>query len=69
MRAKFSFYREHTHTPGAGVAEDAGPIILIATMTPVPASEGVLAGTVLLSVELSPLEGGVRFAGASFRPR
>ncbi len=68
--AKVSFYRDHEHTPAAGVAEDAGPVLVIATMTPVPPSDGVPAGTVLLSVELfSPLNGGVRFGGTSFLPR
>lgn len=68
--AKVSFYRDHVHTPAAGVAEDAGPILVIATMTPVAPGDGVPAGTVLLSVELfSPLPGGVRFGGASFLPR
>lgn len=70
MVGKVSFYRDHAHTPGAGVAENAGPILVIATMTPVPPSEAVPAGTVLLSVELfAPLEGGVRFGGASLLPR
>lgn len=70
MLAKVSFYRDHAPTPGAGVAENAGPILVVATMTPVPPSNAVPAGTVLLSVELfAPLEGGVRFGGASFLPR
>lgn len=67
---KVGFYRQHEHIAGAGIPGDAGPILVIATMTPVAAADGVPPGTVLLSVELfSPLPGGVRFGGASFLPR
>ena len=70
MVGKVSFYRQHEHIPAAGVPDDAGPIMVIATMTPAPASQGVPPGTMLLSVELfSPLPGGVRFGGASLLPR
>lgn len=72
-----SFYRDHEHTPAANIAPDAGPILVVATMTPTPptttttrAPTESTAGTVLLSVELfAPLPGGVRFGDASFLPR
>lgn len=64
------FYRQHEHLPAAGVPDDAGPILVIATMTPAPPADGVPPGTMLLSVELfSPLPGGVRFGGATLLPR
>lgn len=70
LLGKVSFYRDHEFTPGAGLEEGAGPVLVIASMSPAPAGEGVPAGTVLLSVELfRPLPGGVRFGGASFLPR
>lgn len=67
---RVAFYRQHEHVPATGVPENAGPILVIATMTPVSPTEGTPQGTMLLSVELfSPLPGGVRFGGSSLLPR
>ena len=53
-------------TPAAAMNDD-GPVMVIATMTPVAQSETVPPRTVLLSVELfRPTPGGVRFGNASF---
>lgn len=69
--AKVSFYREDAgdFIPAAGMTGD-GPIMVVATMTPVAVSEDIPERTVLLSVELfCPTPGGVQFGGASLLPR
>ena len=67
LLGKVVSYREGRDFTPAAAMNDDGPVMVIATMTPVAQSETVPPRTVLLSVELfRPTPGGVRFGNASF---
>jgi hypothetical protein len=67
--SKVSFYRTGDHVPLANVPDDAGPILLVATMTRADKAPDGVPGAVYISIELfEHLPAGVRFGNGMFLP-
>lgn len=70
MMATFGMKGNKEYEAMAGIADDVGPILVVASAVPPrPAAEGQPARDFQLGIELyAPLPGGIRFGGGSFAP-
>jgi hypothetical protein len=67
--SKVSFYREGDHVPLSNVPDGAGPLLLVATLTPAHNAPDGVPGAVFLSIEIfEHLPAGVRFGKGMFLP-